>query len=86
MHTATLTVKGQLVIPKPIRDHLGLHPGDQLDFVVLDSGDVQIRPAKVDVRSLQGALARSGQAAVPVETMHEAVRRRAGAKARGRKG
>ena len=33
MPAATLTSKGQLVVPKSIRDRMGLHPGDRLDFV-----------------------------------------------------
>ena len=38
MATATLTSKGQLVIPKPIRDHLHLHRGDTLDFLLQELG------------------------------------------------
>jgi len=53
MPTGTLTSKGQTVIPKTIRDHLGLQPGDALDFVVQDNGDVMIRPATDDVSELQ---------------------------------
>jgi antitoxin PrlF len=60
MPTATLTSKGQTVIPKAIRDHLGLHPGDALDFVVQDNGDVLIRPATEDIRRLKGLLHRPG--------------------------
>ena len=52
MATATLTSKGQLVIPKPIRDHLHLHPGDTLDFLVQESGDVLMRPAVEDVHDV----------------------------------
>lgn len=38
-----ITVKGQVTIPKRIRDALGLKPGDQVDFVVGDFGDVVLR-------------------------------------------
>ena len=78
MPTATLTSKGQLVIPKPIRDHLGLHPGDSLDFLVQDSGDVLIRPAVEDVRGLKGALHKRGRHPVSLNAMRDAVRRRGG--------
>lgn len=78
MPTATLTTKGQLVVPKPIRERLGLHPGDRLDFVVQDDGNVLIRPATQDVGRLKGLLRRPGQAAVPVDEMNRIIRRRAG--------
>jgi len=78
MPKAKLTSKGQLVIPKPIRTHLDLHPGDVLDFVVQDSGDVLIRPAVEDLRGLKGLLHRPGRRAVTVGEMDRAIRTRAG--------
>jgi AbrB family looped-hinge helix DNA binding protein len=29
----TVTEKGQVTIPKPIRDALGIHPGSEVEFV-----------------------------------------------------
>ena len=78
MPTATLTSKGQTVIPKAIRDHLGLQPGDALDFVVQDNGDVLIRPATEDVRRLKGFLQRRGRLPVSVEQMNQTIRSRRG--------
>jgi antitoxin PrlF len=40
-----LTVKGQVTIPKRVRDALGLKPGDEVDFVVEGSGSVVVRRA-----------------------------------------
>lgn len=79
MATATLTSKGQLVIPKPIRDVLHLHPGDTFDFVLQENGDVLMRPAVEDVRKLKGILRQPGRVPVPLEAMREAIRRRGGA-------
>ncbi len=39
-----LTVKGQVTIPKRVRNALGLKPGDEVDFVEADGG-VMIRRA-----------------------------------------
>lgn len=78
MPKATLTSKGQLVIPKAIREHLGLRPGDKLDFVVQDDGDVLIRPAVEDVRRLKGMLHRPGRKPVSVAAMNQAIRKRGG--------
>lgn len=41
----TLTSKGQVTIPKRVREALGLKPGDDVDFVVGDSGEVVLRRA-----------------------------------------
>jgi antitoxin PrlF len=39
----TLTVKGQVTIPKQIRDALGLRPGMPVDFAVNQAGEVVIQ-------------------------------------------
>jgi antitoxin PrlF len=78
MATATLTSKGQVVVPKPIRDRLHLHPGDTLDFLLQESGDVLMRPAVEDVRSLKGALHKPGRKPVSLAAMRQAIRQRAG--------
>jgi AbrB family looped-hinge helix DNA binding protein len=78
MPTATLSSNCQLVIPKPVREQLHLHPGDTLDFLVQKNGDVWIRPATQDVRELKGALRRQGQPPVSLAAMQEAIRRRGG--------
>ena len=40
-----LTVKGQVTIPKRVRDTLGLKPGDEVDFEVDEKGAVHLRRA-----------------------------------------
>ncbi|MGD0883126.1 MAG: AbrB/MazE/SpoVT family DNA-binding domain-containing protein [Acidimicrobiales bacterium] len=47
--------KGQVVIPKAIRDQLGIAPGDEVD-VSLDGGAVRVEP-RHDSASLRGSLA-----------------------------
>ena len=44
--STTLTIKGQVTIPKQIRDALGLHPGMPVDFAVNQDGEVVIHKAK----------------------------------------
>jgi AbrB family looped-hinge helix DNA binding protein len=41
----TMTVKGQVTIPKKVRDALHLSPGDSVDFDVNDAGQVVVRKA-----------------------------------------
>lgn len=82
MATATLTSKGQVVIPKSVRDSLCLHSGDKLEFLVQDSGDLVVRPAVGHVNDLYGLLHKPGRKPVSVQDMNRAVRRRATQKVR----
>jgi len=43
---STLTIKGQVTIPKAMRDYLNLEPGDKVVFAYLEGGGVRIEPAK----------------------------------------
>lgn len=44
--TATITSKGQVTIPKRIREQLQLEAGDQLEFVVTQDGELTVRPKR----------------------------------------
>ena len=41
----TVTSKGQVTIPKPVRDHLGIGPGSQVSFRLADDGSIVIEKA-----------------------------------------
>jgi AbrB family looped-hinge helix DNA binding protein len=41
-----LTSKGQVTVPKAVRDYLGLKPGAAVTFERLQSGDIAIRAAR----------------------------------------
>ncbi len=49
--STTLTLKGQVTIPKHIRNALGLMPGAQLDFAVNSQGEVVLHKAASNVAS-----------------------------------
>lgn len=76
MPTATLTTKGQITIPKSVRDHLGVDTGDRLSFAVQEDGSVVITPITRHVHELAGMLHRPGRRPVSVERMDEAIARR----------
>ena len=42
----TVTSKGQVTIPKPVRDHLGIVPGSQVEFRRVDDGSIVIEKAE----------------------------------------
>lgn len=80
MPSAVITVKGQTTIPKKIRNHLNLHPGDQIDFVIEENGKVILEPATLDIKELEGIMHRPGMKAVSVDEMKETVKKRIGRK------
>jgi AbrB family looped-hinge helix DNA binding protein len=82
MASASVTSKGQITIPKVIRDLLQIKTGDRVDFVV-DGDHVVLRAGTLDFRALRGLLHKPGRKAVSLQAMDAAV---AKAHARGRKG
>lgn len=76
MPAATVTSKGQVTIPKAVREILGVKAGDRLVFVQLEDGRIVVEPETVDIRSLRGMLGHQGPP-VTVEEMDEAIARAA---------
>jgi AbrB family looped-hinge helix DNA binding protein len=74
MYRASLSTKGQLVIPKAIRERLGLRAGDKVDFLVQENGEVVLRPAVVHVQSLRGCLRPPNGKVASLEDMERAIR------------
>ena len=70
---ATLTSKGQVTLPKEIRERLGLTAGSRLDFSIDDNGELRVRPVATTALGLAGLLRRPGQPPVTIEQMNEAV-------------
>ena len=72
---ATLTSKGQITLPKEIRDRLELNAGSILDFQLLGDNTITARQVLPDARRLRGLL-KSPHAAPPtVAQMDKAVSR-----------
>ncbi len=75
MALATLTTKGQVTIPKEIRELLRLHSGDKIDFFVKDSGEAVIRPISRKVDDVFCKL-KNNKKHVSVEEMNQAIQKR----------
>ena len=72
MTAATLTSKGQLTLPKDVRDALGVGPGDRVDFVKMEDGNFAVLPATHSVKRLKGLIPRPKKA-VSLEDMDRAI-------------
>ncbi len=72
MTTATLSSKGQITIPKKIRDLYHLEAGDKIEFLEDDRGLVTIWPVTENVTKLKGMIAKPKKP-VSIEEMNRAI-------------
>ncbi len=68
---SSLSIKGQATIPKAIREHLHLEPGDRIKFFVHPDGSVVILP-KISTSKLKGIVKTHGRTSL--EQMDKAIR------------
>ena len=54
-----ITTKGQVTIPKPMRDHMGLAPGSRVEFVLDAEGQVILQKAGTPAESRFARVRRS---------------------------
>jgi antitoxin PrlF len=74
---STLTSKGQITLPKDLRDRLKLRTGDQVEFFIDEDGRIEMVPITASVKRLKGMLPKPKKA-VTLEAMDQAIRQRAG--------
>lgn len=55
---ATLTSKGQITIPKAIRQQLNLNKGDRLEFLLDKQKIIRIMPKTTSIKKLKGCVAK----------------------------
>lgn len=66
----TLTSKGQVTVPREVRERLGLKAGDKLTFTLLSDGTVIMRAKTRRLADLAGMLTRADQPTVAIEDMN----------------
>ena len=69
---SALTTKGQATIPKAIREHLHLRPGDRVKFFVHPDGSVVLLP-KRPAAALRGIVKSRRRRPVTIAEMNEAA-------------
>jgi antitoxin PrlF len=84
MASASVTSKGQITIPKVIRELLQVKTGDRVDFIV-DGDHVVLRAGTLDFRSLRGLLHAPGRKPVSLTAMDAAVAKAHAARRKGSK-
>ena len=76
MITATITSKGQITLPKTVRETLKLRSGDKIAFVINDKEEAVLRPVTKSVDQVFGFLHKTGQKTVSVEEMDQAIKKK----------
>jgi len=69
---SAITVKGQATIPKAIREHLRLKPGDRVKFFVHPDGSVVLLP-KLPAAALRGMIKSRRRRPVTIGEMADAT-------------
>jgi AbrB family looped-hinge helix DNA binding protein len=69
---SAITVKGQATIPKAIREHLRLKPGDRVKFFVHPDGSVVLLP-KLPASALRGIVQSRRRKPVTIAGMTDAA-------------
>lgn len=72
MALAKITTKGQVTIPKSVREALHLNTGDKIEIVIKD-GEAIIRPLSKKVDDLFGILNKPKQKIINTEEMNKAI-------------
>ena len=79
MITSTISSKGQVTIPKKIREVLGLGTFDKIVFIPLEKGKIMITNKQIPVSDLFGMLKHlKPKQPVSVEKMEAAIRKKKG--------
>ncbi len=86
MASSKVTSKGQITIPKAIRERLGLEEGSVLEFVADETGNIFLRPRADDgTDRVFGALREfAPRQPITVDEMKAVVKARAARKVRGK--
>ena len=77
MPTATITSKGQVTIPKRVREALRLSAGDRIEFALSADGVVRLEVRRREAREIAGLLFRKGGRRLSIAQMDAAIARAA---------
>ena len=73
MSTAMITTKGQVTIPKNVRDAMHVKIGDRIEFVQVSENRYEIVAVTNDVEQLKGIVKSRNTQAVSIDEMNAAI-------------
>ena len=71
MTTATITTKGQVTIPKLVRETMHIHSGDRIEFIKINDDRYEIVAATKEIQQLKGMVKTTQR--VSIEEMNDAI-------------
>lgn len=83
--SSTVTEKGQVTLPKALRDQLGIVPGTRLAFEALPDGSLRARVLARGSAGLFGLLARPGEQPLSLQDIDTGIGLAVAARATGRR-
>ncbi len=72
---AIVSSKGQVVLPRVLREELGIHAGSELLFKIRADGVAEIKPIKHSIEAFFGRCKQKKQAPMSIEEMDAAIMR-----------
>jgi len=76
MTLATLTSKGQITIPKTVRDSLRIKSGDKVEFVLTEKREALLRPITMNTDDVFGRLHNIKRKPVSVKKIDAVIKKR----------
>lgn len=70
---STITSKGQITLPKALRERLHLEAGDRVEFILGDDGRIEIIPVTAPLTRLKGMVPQPDRP-VSLTEMERAIR------------
>ncbi|MFW5444057.1 MAG: AbrB/MazE/SpoVT family DNA-binding domain-containing protein [Methylococcaceae bacterium] len=73
MSTAVITTKGQITIPKNVREVMHVQTGDRIEFVQVSEDKYEIIATSQDVKKLKGIVKSKVKQIVSIDQMNAAI-------------
>jgi len=74
MSLSTLTSKGQITIPKALRESMSIDAGDKIEFIINEQNEVVIKPITKKASEVFGLLSKYKKSrAVSIQEMNQAI-------------